>query len=81
MYACVVLTSRARTLVLTLGFYQLSGWLPNSSRLVPFMGFVVVTESTLRPRVYFSLRALAYYLEREVRLDHQVSQLRPGRHT
>ena len=31
------------------------------------MGFVVVTESA---------RALAYYLEREVRLDHQVFQLR-----
>ena len=40
------------------------------------MGFVVATESALRLRAYFSLRALAHYLEREVRLDHQVSQLR-----
>jgi len=40
------------------------------------MGFVVATESALRPRAYFSLRVLAHYLEREVRLDCQVSQLR-----
>ena len=40
------------------------------------MGFVVATESALRPRAYFSLRALAHFLEREVSLDRQVSQLR-----
>jgi len=40
------------------------------------MGFVVTAESALRPRVYLSLQALAQFLEREVRLDHQVSQLR-----
>ena len=39
------------------------------------MGFMVATESVFRPRAYFSLRALAYFLEREVRLDRQVSQL------
>jgi len=37
------------------------------------MGFVVATENALRPRAYFSLWALARFLEREVRLDHQVS--------
>ena len=40
------------------------------------MGFVVATESALRPLAYFSLRALSRYLEREVRLDRQVSLLR-----
>ena len=40
------------------------------------MGFVVATESALRPLAYFSLQAIAHYLEREVRLDRQVSQLR-----
>ena len=40
------------------------------------MGFVVATENVLRPRAYFSLWALAHFLEREVCLDHQVSQLR-----
>ena len=39
------------------------------------MGFVVATESALRPRAYFSLRALAHCLEREVRSDRQVFQL------
>ena len=39
------------------------------------MGFVVTTESALRPRAYFSLLVLARYLEREVRLDRQVFQL------
>ena len=39
------------------------------------MGFVIVTKSAIRPRVYFSLRALAHYLKREVRLDRQVFQL------
>ena len=39
------------------------------------MGFVVASESALRPQAYLNLLALAYYLEREVRLDHQVSQL------
>ena len=39
------------------------------------MGFMVATESVLRPRAYFSLWALAHYLEREVRSDHQVFQL------
>ena len=39
------------------------------------MGFVVATESALRPRAYFSLQALARYLEREVRSDRQVFQL------
>jgi len=41
------------------------------------MGFVVSTESALRPRAYFSLRALAYFLEREVRLDRKVSYALP----
>ena len=36
------------------------------------MGFVVPTESALRPRAYFSLRALAHYLERELRSDRLV---------
>ena len=40
------------------------------------MGFVVAIKSALRPRVYFSMRALAHYLEREVRSDRQVFQLR-----
>ena len=40
------------------------------------MGFVVAIESAPKPRAYFSLRALAYYLGRAVRLDRQVSQLR-----
>ena len=40
------------------------------------MGFMVATESALRPQAYFSLLALAHYLEREVCLDYQVSQLR-----
>ena len=40
------------------------------------MGFVVATESALRPRAYFSLRALAHYLEREARSHRQVFQLR-----
>ena len=40
------------------------------------MIFVVATESALRLRANFSLRALSHYLEREVRLDRQVSQLR-----
>ena len=40
------------------------------------MGFMVAIESALRTRAYFSLQALAHYLEREVRLDRQVSQLR-----
>ena len=43
--------------------------------LYPY-GFVLATESALRRRAYFTLRALAYYLEREVRLNRQVSQLR-----
>ena len=33
------------------------------------MGFVVATESALRPRAYFSLWALAHFLERGVHLD------------
>jgi len=37
------------------------------------MGFVVATESVLRPRAYSSPRALAYFLEKGVRLDRQVS--------
>ena len=40
------------------------------------MGFMVATESALGPRAYFSLQALTHYLEREVRLEHQVFQLR-----
>ena len=40
------------------------------------MGFVVATKIALRPRVYFGLQALAHFLEREVRLDRQISQLR-----
>jgi len=40
------------------------------------IGFVVANESALRPRACFSLRALTHFLERGVRLDHQVSQLR-----
>ena len=39
------------------------------------IGFVVATESALRPLAYFSLWALAHYLEREVRSDRQVFQL------
>jgi len=39
------------------------------------MGFVVATETALRPQAYFILWALAHYLERKVRLDRQVSQL------
>jgi len=40
------------------------------------MGFVVTTESALRPQAYFSLRAPPHYLEKEVRSDRQVFQLR-----
>jgi len=40
------------------------------------MGFVIATQSALRPRAYFSPQALTHYLEIEVRLDHRVFQLR-----
>ena len=40
------------------------------------MGFVVDTESALRPRAYFNPQFLAHFLEREVGLDMMVSQLR-----
>jgi len=50
MHARVVLTSRTGTLVLTLGFCPLQGWLPNWSRPCTLMGFVVATKSALRPR-------------------------------
>ena len=33
------------------------------------------SENALKPRAYFSLRALAHYLERKVRSDRQVFQL------
>ena len=42
------------------------------------MGFVKATESALRPRAYFSLQALAHFLERVVRLDRKVSYAPPG---
>jgi len=44
------------------------------------MGFMVTTEIAPKPRAYFYLRALAHFLERGVRLDHQVSYAPPGRH-
>jgi len=40
------------------------------------MGFVAATESAPKPQAYFSLWALAHFLERGVRLDRQVLQLR-----
>ena len=66
MYARVILTSCAGTLALTLGFCPLSGLLPNGCTL---MGFMVATESALRPRAYFSSWALTHFLEREVCID------------
>ena len=75
MYAHVVLTSRAGTLVPTLGFCPL-GMAIQWFQAYTHTGFVVATGSALKPRAYFSLRALAHYLEREVRSDHQVFQLR-----
>ena len=41
------------------------------------MGVVVASESVLRSWTYFSLRALAYFLERVVRLDRKVSYALP----
>ena len=72
MYARVALTSRAGTLVLTLSFCPTLGLATQWFQACTLMGFVVATESALRPRAYFSLRAFAHYLEREVRSDHQV---------
>ena len=80
MYARVVLTPRAGTLVKTLGFCPLSRWLPNRFKALYPYGFVVATESALRPRAYSSLRALAHFLEKGVHLDRQVSHAPPGRH-
>ena len=74
MCARVVLTSRAGTLVQTLGFY------PIGVRTCTLMGFVIATESALRPRAYSSLQALTHFLERGVHLDRQVSHAPPGRH-
>jgi len=44
------------------------------------MSFVVATENAPRPRAYSSPRALAYFLERGVRLDRQVSHAPLGMH-
>jgi len=43
------------------------------------MGFVVATESALRPR-YSSLQALTHFLERGMRLDYQVPYAASSRH-
>ena len=58
------------------GFLPTPVWLSNWLYACTLTGFVVATESALRPRAYFSLWALARYLEREVRSDRQVFQLR-----
>ena len=46
-YLYALLTSHADTLVPTLGFCPLPGWLPNWSRPCTLMGFMVATESAL----------------------------------
>ena len=81
MHDRVVLTSRAGTLVQTLGSAHSWDGYPISFRPCTLMGFVVTNESALRTRVYFSLRALAHFLERGVQLNRQVSYALPDRHT
>ena len=73
-HACVVLT--LQVLLYNFGFLPTPVWLSNWLYACTLTGFVVATKSALRPRAYFSLRAFAHYLEREMRLDRQVFQLR-----
>jgi len=44
------------------GFFPLSGWLPNWSRLCILMDFVVATENAFRSRAYFSPYGLTHSL-------------------
>ena len=55
------------------GFCPLPKWLPNWSRPCILMGFVVATESALRPRAYFS----PYGLTHSLRASHTIDYLLP----
>ena len=74
--ACSCGTNIAGTLVPTLDFCPLPGQLPNQFQVCTLMGFVVATEYAQTPSVLQPLGSLAHFLERGVRLDHQVSQHR-----
>ena len=50
------------------GFCPLPGWLPNCSRPCTLLGFMVTTESALRPRAYFS----PYWLTHSFRASHSI---------
>ena len=62
-------TNSTGTLVPTLGSAQSRNGYPIGYRPCTLMGFVVATESVLRPRVFSSPWALAHFLKRGVRLD------------
>ena len=65
IYAHMVLTSQVLLYRLWISIYS---WMAAQwFQTCTLMCFMVATESALRPRAYFSLRAHAHYLEREVR--------------
>jgi len=79
MYARVVLTLQVPLYQLWVSAYSQATYLIGI-RPCTLMSFGVAIETALRTRVYFSLWALAHFLERGVRLDCQVSHALPGRH-
>ena len=67
MYARVVLKLQVPLYRLWVSVHSRDSY-PIGFRPRTLMGFMIATESALRPRTYSSLRALADFLEKGVRL-------------